>query len=625
MSTTTAEKTSVKLRGFAEARRRVQRALADIAEVARELEATEAAAIVESASAGLNNTAFRLVVVGEFSNGKSTVVNALLGDKVLPSSVYPTTAVLSVITNADVPTYELVATDGSRRLVDRERFASLVAPREPDPADPADVARYEKQVREVRNVDRANIGYPSALCSEGVELVDTPGTNDLDPMRERITYEFIPEADAVICVLHGAQILSRKEMELITDRILASDVGKLFFVVTYKDFLKAEEDQRKVVDYVVRHVRDKVADPRVYLVCPKDALAHRTGVSGKKVPMPLVETGFEELEASIAHFLLNDRAATKLHRPAKVGLRVASDLISGPIALRLSAARLSVDEVERRVRALAPELERARGEQVQTMAALRSALEVEGQSFSNELRKELNSTVHKGVSILDGYQGDLTSEAIAHAIEATYGPAQSQVVDSAQRSLRSRLQEVCSIYQRRMEASWQSVLSKAAEEFGQTSSVGELSLTKLDDDSVGFAIGGGLGALGLVALAGLAFPIAIVAGVLGFIFGGASAEDRRRKKILGELKPQVMERLEEGAERIFEAFSAEWRRATDNATSAFERAFEARLEALECQLRELSKERAAQAKRADEEEAWCNDLAESLTMARRDLEGSPCL
>lgn len=44
---------------------------------------------------------FQLIVVGEFSVGKSTLVNALIGDKVLPSDPNPTTIMLNVIKNGD--------------------------------------------------------------------------------------------------------------------------------------------------------------------------------------------------------------------------------------------------------------------------------------------------------------------------------------------------------------------------------------------------------------------------------------------------------------------------------------------------------------------------------------------
>lgn len=46
---------------------------------------------------------FRVIVVGGFSRGKSTLINALLGDKVLPAKMTPTTAVITVIKYGEQP------------------------------------------------------------------------------------------------------------------------------------------------------------------------------------------------------------------------------------------------------------------------------------------------------------------------------------------------------------------------------------------------------------------------------------------------------------------------------------------------------------------------------------------
>ena len=51
----------------------------------------------------INNEIFRIIVVGGFSRGKSSLINALLGEKLLPAKLTPTTALLTFIRYGEVP------------------------------------------------------------------------------------------------------------------------------------------------------------------------------------------------------------------------------------------------------------------------------------------------------------------------------------------------------------------------------------------------------------------------------------------------------------------------------------------------------------------------------------------
>jgi len=204
--------------------------------------------------------------------------------------------VLTIIQEGSEPKYRIEYRDGSQIELTRERFLEIVAPVEPDTSDPEDVARFNAEVANLAKVDVVRIEYPTALCAQGVEIVDTPGTNDLDVARERITYEFVPRADAVVFVLSARQILSEKELTFLTGRILKSDIGRLFFVINFKDFLDTPEKQRKIIAYAKDHLGPVVDEPRIYLICARDALVQRSRSQSRVPPMPLEETGVPEFE-----------------------------------------------------------------------------------------------------------------------------------------------------------------------------------------------------------------------------------------------------------------------------------------------------------------------------------------
>lgn len=612
MRTLDGSSTNVDLGEFARSRARVQDALSLIREVALELRAQESAALLVKASAHLAEDRFRLVVAGEFNNGKSTLINALLGDRVLPSSASPTTVLLSVIQYGESPRYRIRRLDGSYEATTQDGFRKLVAPHEPDQRDPTDVERFHRETNTISAIDRVEIGYPTPLCGFGVEIVDTPGTNDPNAARERITYEFVPNADAVVFVLSARMPLDQSEMDFLRDRILASDVGRLFFAINFKDFLDTPEKQQKVLQYVEAHLGKIVDRPRIFLVCAKDALTHRAGGKSIRQPMPMKNTGFIELELALSDFLTNERGATKLARPISVGERIARELINGPIRMRRGAIGSSAAAISQRIAALHPDIASARREHAEVLQGLRSRLAADGSQIDEELKKGLDGVVRSGVAALDNYGGELTQEAISKAIESAIAKKHTEQIERARKRQAECLKAQCEAAQRRIEVSWAAVRLKVDAEFG-TVGTEDVDLSDLTvNDATGFAVASGLGAIALAAFAHIAIPIAIIAGVLGFFGGGVSYEEAQRRKAIERVKPKVRDKLSEGIPTTVAAFSSGWQRASLNACEAFDAAFSARVDALESQLRALLDDRQGLLLLDDEERTACDQLEDRI-------------
>ena len=82
---------------FQEQKKRLGSMLSDSADVISELNMTSASENLNKLSDKVNNDTFKIQVVGTFSNGKSSVINALLGENVLPAYALPTTAVINEV------------------------------------------------------------------------------------------------------------------------------------------------------------------------------------------------------------------------------------------------------------------------------------------------------------------------------------------------------------------------------------------------------------------------------------------------------------------------------------------------------------------------------------------------
>jgi GTPase SAR1 family protein len=296
----------------------------------------------------LEEDRFHLVVVGEFNHGKTTFVNALLGEHVLPTGVTPTTAAIHHIRWADRPEATVVAAGGARRAIvfdEAKRFAvggGAVA----------------------EDVDYLEIGYPAALLKERILLVDTPGVNDLSLQRADITYSYIPRADAVLFLLDAGQILKESERVFLTDKLLKASRDKIVFVITKWDLLSADE-QREALAYAKNHLSALVSSPEW-------AAGRALGPSGTAEPMVFpvsAETalggnfegsGLPELVAHLTRFLAEERGRILLDNALGEGISL-SQLLSKGVDARRRGIQMKTDEIERRIAALEKDLAKQAG------------------------------------------------------------------------------------------------------------------------------------------------------------------------------------------------------------------------------------------------------------------------
>ncbi len=308
----------------------------------------------------LEEDRFHLVVVGEFNHGKTTFVNALLGQEALPVGVTPTTATIHHIRWAEVPEAFVVSSSGQRRAIAFEEAKTFAVGGGANTED----------------VDYLEIGFPAALLKERILLVDTPGVNDLSLARADITYSYIPRADAVLFLLDAGQILKESERVFLNDKLLKASRDKIVFVITKWDLLSADE-QREALAYARSHLSALVKDPVVFPVSSHAALAGRG--EGNGLP---------DLLAYLAGFLAEERGRILLDNALGEGLTVA-ELLSKGVDARRRGIQMKNDEIERRIAALEKDLAGQTG----TIEQRRMQIREEVASIKTSARKDLDRFV----------------------------------------------------------------------------------------------------------------------------------------------------------------------------------------------------------------------------------------
>jgi ribosome biogenesis GTPase A len=263
----------------------------------------------------LRNEPFRVLVIGEFSRGKSTFLNALVGEKALPSSVRPTTAVITVIRSGSSRSARVIWRDRSRTPTDVEfpvgqgskALEQFVTAKNQEP---------EKIAKVEITVPMPRLGLP-------FELVDTPGVNDIDAQREDITYGYLSRADAAILLLDLQQPLSASEKRFLVDRVLGSDLRKLMFVVNKIDQAPPDSLQR-----ALRYIRTQLDTLEQCRDAPLLPVASKLALQGKieELPEVLAESRFLDFESELARFLQHASGAGRVRTACLRLIRIAREL-----------------------------------------------------------------------------------------------------------------------------------------------------------------------------------------------------------------------------------------------------------------------------------------------------------
>ena len=182
---------------------------------------------IENLKSDIQNDFFTVLVVGEFKRGKSTFVNAFLGEELMIADVLPETATIQAVMYEEKKTAEVLYLDGHKEsgVAERAFFERFSA----------------KNSAEAEQIKYIKVGYPCEILKNKIVLVDTPGVEDLNAQRVQVTYDFLPKANAVIFLLDATSPLKRTEKEFIEDHLLNRGMSNVIFVVNKMDMLDEDE------------------------------------------------------------------------------------------------------------------------------------------------------------------------------------------------------------------------------------------------------------------------------------------------------------------------------------------------------------------------------------------------
>jgi len=279
-----------------------------------------------------------LVVVGEFNSGKSAIINALLGQRLLKEGVTPTTTQIYLLCYG------------------------------------------EKEGRNLINEHQCVLTFPVEFLSE-ISIVDTPGTNAIIRQHETITSKFVPSSDLVLFVTSADRPFTESERVFLGH---IRDWGKKVVILINKTDILQNADELNQVEAFIRDNALKLLGiiPEVFPVSARAGLRAKQGE-----PALWKESGFESLERYI-HDTLDERGRLRLKflSPLGVGTHLSNRYLD-VIASRRNSLQTDLDMVADVETQLATFKEDMKHDFIFRMADIEKTLlemEQRGQNFFDE-------------------------------------------------------------------------------------------------------------------------------------------------------------------------------------------------------------------------------------------------
>lgn len=262
--------------------------LREIAGEFRALGNEGAAKAIESVYVRGTRNRFSVAVVGEFSRGKSTFINNLLGREILPVGDLPTTALLTRIRFNNV-----------EKLVHFNQRNQKVAdlPLSQDSWDGLVAENFGKS----DPTGTVFAGVKSEwLGRNNIEIMDTPGAGDLEAKRARIIGDALLGCDGAIITVTATGAMSMSEKLFIEQRLLSRKTPFMMLIITKLDLIRKAEREK-----IIQYVQDKLTSWNMNI--PVFIPAVVDGLSEKYKDI----MGLDKIKAKVVSWM-NDKERVKM-------------------------------------------------------------------------------------------------------------------------------------------------------------------------------------------------------------------------------------------------------------------------------------------------------------------------
>ncbi|MGK5082967.1 dynamin family protein [Bdellovibrionota bacterium FG-1] len=466
------------------------------------LESLACKPLIDEFNTDLETGLFTIVIVGEFNRGKSTFVNALLGQNILPVGPTPTTTTLNVVRWASEAHIFIHKTDGAIEKLDYSEGA---------------LDRFTAEGNfDARECSYLELAIPNQFLRQNLFIVDTPGVQDLNEQRSEVAARYIPRADVVIFLLDATAALRKSEQTFLEDSVLRVGLDRVVFILNHIDRLAKTEDRPRVIETACRRLHAVFG--REFKVLPLSAKQALAGKVEGKADL-LASSGIGEVERTIGA-LLETGSAAQLRSETfqRRGSEILSHLIEEvEIARRNSNAGAEElkGEIARITRALEEKQDKSKKIAEYVQDREREFIAMTCKSV-NALKEGIRTSI---LEEINAYSGPQFKEFIENRVPSLVRRGVRQWLETHGEALEGLLANLAKVLAEGLQREFQNLVqlkNSPVSSLNENSSLTPDMEITVDIGSNSQIFAGGIAAIGAIALAvcgvGFLFPIVSMVG-----------------------------------------------------------------------------------------------------------------
>ena len=323
--------------------------------------------------------------LGEFSSGKSTLINALIGKKVLPAMEKPTTkSIIEIIPTKEVENLEFYEKDENENLM---------------PIEPVDFQEIALGRREGTGVIKVR---PSEILQEGYFIVDTPGISSLEKTDIDITYGYLPFLDgAVICQDINYGSLTDSILNFISKPSIKPIINNFIFALTKAD-TKPEASVKEIKKHIVDLLVEKAEDLGLN---PANIESRVVAVSGLKALEENNDSYIDELKEAFKVVLLNRKKSMLKAKESKELIAIGEKTIEILTNMKNNLT-LTDDELDKKEEEIKKEIKRLEEEKEKFVKKL--------EAYKEKLCDRLDKTAERYVPAFESITDPQEAEGVVN-------------------------------------------------------------------------------------------------------------------------------------------------------------------------------------------------------------------
>jgi small GTP-binding protein len=171
----------------------------------------------------LNQKQIIVSVFGQFKRGKSTLINSILNEQILPVGIIPVTSVVTEIVYGDKNAEVYFGED-----IKEIKFEEL-----------SEYINEQNNPNNVKNVTSVRLSFPSTFLKSGITIVDTPGVGSVHKHNTDMAYSYVKKSDAVVFLLSVDSPINEIESDFLIQ--IKQYISKIYFAVNKIDLLNEKE------------------------------------------------------------------------------------------------------------------------------------------------------------------------------------------------------------------------------------------------------------------------------------------------------------------------------------------------------------------------------------------------